>query len=57
VPYHITYGNTQLGTALALIGSHGYVEIAVNGDSAAQVFKAQIGDDVALLIDNREKLH
>ncbi len=52
VAYQITYGHTEPGTSLALIGSHGYVEIAVNGGSAAQAFKSQIGDDVELLINH-----
>lgn len=48
VPHHTTYGHTEPGTALALIGSHGYVEIAVNAGNAAQVFKTQVGDTVDL---------
>ncbi|MDP3937497.1 MAG: SAM-dependent chlorinase/fluorinase [Deltaproteobacteria bacterium] len=35
-PLRRTYGDTQPGEALALVGSHGYVEIAVSGDSAAR---------------------
>lgn len=45
---YITYGQAAADAALALIGSHGYVEIAVNGGSAAQRFSAQIGDPVEL---------
>ena len=48
-PYYISYGNTELGAALALIGSHGYVEIAVNGDSAGQIFQVNVGDPVELI--------
>lgn len=48
VSYAKTYGEQSAGAALALIGSHGYGEIAVNGGSAAQVFKAKIGDPVAI---------
>ncbi|MEM7063443.1 MAG: SAM-dependent chlorinase/fluorinase [Cyanobacteria bacterium P01_B01_bin.77] len=48
VPYVKTYGDQAAGAVLALIGSHGYGEIAVNGGSAAQVFKAKIGDPVAI---------
>lgn len=50
VPYYTTYGDTQPGTALALVGSHGYVEIAVNGGSAAEGLNAQVGEDVALIL-------
>ena len=49
VPYYTTYGHAEAGTALALVGSHGYVEIAVNGGSAAQAFGAKVGDEVELL--------
>ncbi len=43
-----SYGYTEPGTALALIGSHGYVELAINGDSAAQVLATQVGVPVTL---------
>ncbi|MEA5462373.1 SAM hydrolase/SAM-dependent halogenase family protein [Leptothoe sp. PORK10 BA2] len=49
VRYSTTYGHGEPGEALALIGSHGYVEIAVNGGSAAQVWGAKVGDDVELV--------
>ncbi|NEQ53301.1 MAG: SAM-dependent chlorinase/fluorinase [Leptolyngbya sp. SIO3F4] len=48
IPSHTTYGNAKLGKALALIGSHGYVEIAVNGGSAAETLNVDIGDSVEL---------
>lgn len=50
VPYYTTYGLVESGTALALIGSHDYVEVAVNGGSAAARFGAQIGDQVELWV-------
>ncbi|MEM6254567.1 MAG: SAM-dependent chlorinase/fluorinase [Cyanobacteria bacterium P01_D01_bin.156] len=46
--YHSTYGETASGTALALIGSHGYVEIAINGGNAARVMGVQVGDLVKI---------
>ncbi|MBE9067636.1 SAM-dependent chlorinase/fluorinase, partial [Leptolyngbya cf. ectocarpi LEGE 11479] len=49
ISYAKTYGEQAAGTALALIGSHGYGEIAVNGGSAAQVFKTDVGDPVDLV--------
>lgn len=49
VPYHTTYGQTEPGTVLALIGSHGYVEIAINGGNAAKALAAQVGDSVKLV--------
>ncbi len=49
VPYYTTYGETQPGTLLALIGSHGYVEIAVSNGSAAEMLTGQVGDRVELI--------
>ncbi|NEQ96916.1 MAG: SAM-dependent chlorinase/fluorinase [Cyanothece sp. SIO2G6] len=34
VPGHATYASVELGQPLALVGSHGWVELAVNGGSA-----------------------
>ncbi|MBX2864912.1 MAG: SAM-dependent chlorinase/fluorinase [Leptolyngbyaceae cyanobacterium MAG.088] len=52
LPYYRTYGQTEPGTALALIGSHGYVELAINGGSAAQILATQIGDPVKLIYES-----
>jgi S-adenosylmethionine hydrolase len=41
-----TYGNVPTNTALALIGSRGYLEIAVNRGSAARQLKVRRGDTV-----------
>jgi S-adenosylmethionine hydrolase len=41
-----TYGETKLKQPLALIGSHGYLEISVNQGNAAELFKAKIGDKI-----------
>ena len=43
-----TYAETKPGDALALVGSQGYVEIAVNQGSAAEEFKAKPGDKILL---------
>jgi S-adenosylmethionine hydrolase len=45
------YGASLLGEAIALIGSHGWVEIAVNGGSAQSQLKLNCGDRVKLLLD------
>jgi hypothetical protein len=45
-----TYNSVQLNTPLALIGSRGYLEIAVNQGSAAQVFKVDKGAEVRVLV-------
>lgn len=41
-----TYGSVQSNTPLALIGSRGYLEIAVNKGNAAHVLNAAKGDSV-----------
>ncbi|WP_370573160.1 S-adenosyl-l-methionine hydroxide adenosyltransferase family protein [Methanomethylovorans sp.] len=43
-----TYGYAGEGELLALIGSHGFLEIAVNGKSAAKRLKIQRGDEVRI---------
>ncbi|MEM1256247.1 MAG: SAM-dependent chlorinase/fluorinase [Cyanobacteria bacterium P01_H01_bin.21] len=49
IPYDTTYGLAEVGSALALVGSHGYVEIAVNGSSAAEILNGDVGDSVELI--------
>ena len=44
-----TYSNVSVGKAIALIGSHGYLEIAVNQGNAQQFFQASISDTVKLI--------
>ena len=43
-----TYAEAQPKEALALIGSHGYVELAVNQGNAAETFQTMAGDKVKL---------
>ena len=45
-----TYGSAAAGSALALIGSRNYLEIAVNCGNAQHHFKAQKGDAVQVKI-------
>jgi len=40
------YGETKPDEPLALIGSHGFLEISVNQGSAAEKFKTKTGDKV-----------
>ena len=46
-----TYGDQPTGILIALVGSHGWVEIALNGGSAQQSLHAQIGDPIQVLRD------
>jgi len=46
VPFLNSYGFCNEGEPLALIGSHGYLEIAVNQGNAARFFDKKIGDEI-----------
>jgi S-adenosylmethionine hydrolase len=43
-----TYSEVAVGTAIALVGSHGWLEVAVNGGNAQQVLNQRLGDQVTL---------
>jgi S-adenosylmethionine hydrolase len=45
-----TYADVASGEPLALVGSHGNVEIAVNGERAREVFHLSLTDSVKLLL-------
>jgi S-adenosylmethionine hydrolase len=42
------YGDTEPQAPLALIGSHGFLEISINQGNAAKKFKAKPGDKIEL---------
>ena len=44
------YDSVQFKTPLALIGSRGYLEIAVNNGNAALVLNAEKGDKVRVMV-------
>ena len=46
LPRNTTYANVPSGELVALIGSHGWVEVAVNGGHAGDRLHAKIGDAV-----------
>ncbi len=43
-----TYGEIKVHTPLALIGSHGFLEISINQGNAAKKFKTKTGDRVTV---------
>jgi S-adenosylmethionine hydrolase len=47
---HRTYGDVPAGKTLALFGSHGGLELAVRGGSAAQSWEIRRGDAVAVFL-------
>ena len=48
VPIKHSYGSAVVGAALCVPGSHGYLEIAVNGGSAQRRFSLKLGSSVRL---------
>ena len=50
VPFFQTYGQLQVGDILCIIGSHGFLEIAVNQGSAAEILGLHNGDRVNVQI-------
>jgi S-adenosylmethionine hydrolase len=43
-----TYGETKPKDTMALVGSHGFLEIAVNRGNAAEKFNAKMGTEIAV---------
>jgi hypothetical protein len=43
------YGDVSLGEALAIVGSHDFLEISVNQGSAAERFKVKSGDSIRII--------
>jgi S-adenosylmethionine hydrolase len=48
IKFSLAYGEAKAQTTLALIGSHDFLEIAVNRGNASKRFKSKIGDAVIL---------
>lgn len=49
IPQGKTYNDVELGKLVSLIGSYGWVEIAVNGGSAQSELQSNVGDEVKIL--------
>jgi S-adenosylmethionine hydrolase len=48
IEFGSTYGEAKAKSALALIGSHDFLEVAVNQGNASKQFNSKTGDDVVL---------
>ncbi len=48
IPLAKTYSDVARGKPLALVASHGYVEIAINGGSAREKLKLTVGETILL---------
>jgi S-adenosylmethionine hydrolase len=50
IPSCSTYGDRNLGELMAIIGSHGWVEVAVNCGNAREILKAKWNDRIRVEI-------
>jgi S-adenosylmethionine hydrolase len=48
LPFCKTYGQMQTEQVFALVGSHGFLEIAVNQGSAAHKLQTKVGETVEI---------
>jgi hypothetical protein len=48
LPGKCSYSDSAIGQGVALIGSHGYVEVAINRGNAQSQFQLQWGDDITV---------
>ncbi len=46
-----TYGEATTGEPIVLVGSHGFVELALNQGRAAERFHLKVGDKIAIMVD------
>ncbi len=51
IPNCGTYGDVKVGEAIALVGSHGWVEIAVNNENARSQLQMELGVAVVVYFD------
>ena len=55
VPGGETYSDVKVGEAIALVGSHGWVEIAINSGNAQLQLQMQLGDALKVIkVENRD---
>lgn len=52
IPRKNTYNNSKIGEVISLIGSHGFLEIAVNQGNAQIRLNLKIGDQLELWLEN-----
>ncbi len=52
IPLTQTYSDRPVGKLVSLIGSHGWLEVAVNGGSAKEVLGLNWGDNIKLMSNN-----
>lgn len=50
IPSGVTYSASREGDLIAIVGSHGWIEIAVNGGSACDRLGLSLGDSVQVIV-------
>ncbi|MCC3441012.1 MAG: SAM-dependent chlorinase/fluorinase, partial [Microcoleus sp. PH2017_03_ELD_O_A] len=50
IPSGKTYSDSKPGDLIAIIGSDGWLEIAVNGGSAQSVLQLEVGDKIEIIL-------
>jgi Uncharacterized conserved protein len=55
IPGKQTYSDSASGDWVALVGSHGWVEIAINGGNAQAELKVDWGQEVEVRVEDREE--
>lgn len=50
IPGKETYSDVTPGSAVALVGSHGYIEIAISGGNACRQLQLELGAEVQVLV-------
>ncbi len=48
IPFGATYSSALPGQLIAIVGSHGWVEVAANGARASDILRAEVGQAVAI---------
>lgn len=56
IPSGRTYGEVQPGNLIAIIGSHGWVEIAANGSNAQSILMLDWGSKVQVLLSDSSEI-
>ena len=51
IPGCETYGDVKIGDVIALVGSHGWVEIAISSGNAQSQLQMQLGDEVEVCFE------
>ena len=51
IPGRGTYGDVEIGDAIALVGSHGWVELAINSGNARSQLQMNLRDTIQVVVE------